>query len=282
MFGVLCFHVFVRLDRRIVRKSIENPRLTAPQIRQEVGAKAISNRTVQRRLVEAGLYGRRPAEKPWISEKNRKARMRFAKEHLYKAVDDWKHILWSDESKFNLVNSDGNYYVRRPVGKRFDPKYTKGTVKFGGGNIMVYGCCSWTGVGPIYRVSDKMDQFQYREILQNVMLPHAHRIFPQNWQLVHDNDPKHTAKTVKKWLSDNGVEVLAWPAQSPDLNITENLWFQVDKRLAGQKFRTPDLLFEAVKAAWESLPKQSLETLVESMPRRCKAVIDARGYSTKY
>uniref|UniRef100_A0A915E243 Uncharacterized protein n=1 Tax=Ditylenchus dipsaci TaxID=166011 RepID=A0A915E243_9BILA len=56
-------------------------------------------------------------------------RLSFAKEHQNWTVDQWKSVLWSDESKFNTIGSDGKGYVRRPVNKRFDPKYTKGTVK---------------------------------------------------------------------------------------------------------------------------------------------------------
>ena len=117
--------------------------MSAPQIRSETNAIEISNRTVQRRLTEKGLFGRRPAKKPWISKKNVLARMKFAVEHENWTIEDWKKVLWSDESKFNLWNNDGVGYVRRPVNQRFNPKYTTPTVKFGGGNIMVWGCFSW-------------------------------------------------------------------------------------------------------------------------------------------
>ena len=98
----------------------------------------------------------------------------------------------------------------------------------------------------------------------------------------HDNDPKHKAKTVSKWLGDNGIIVLMWPAQSPDLNPIENLWYEAERRLGGRKFKKEDDLFNAVKKAWAEIPKERLEKLVESMPSRCKAVIDANGYATKY
>ena len=90
-------------------------------------------------------------------------------------------MLWSDESKFNMISSDGKGYVRRPKNKRFAPKYTKGTVKFGGDNIMVWGCFSWHGLGPLRRVIGNMDRFQYRQILSETMLPHAATKMGPNW-----------------------------------------------------------------------------------------------------
>lgn len=231
---------------------------------------------------ESGLYGRKPAKKPFLKKQHVIARLEFAREHINKTVDDWKKYLFSDESKFNLISNDGRGYVRRPVNERFNKRYTIGTVKFGGGNIKVWSCFSWFGVGPLYQVVGNMDQLQYREILQNQMLPYAAEFMPNNWVFQHDNDPKHTARSVKNWLRENNIQVLKWPAQSPDLNPIEHLWNEVEKRLKGQKYSRPDDLFRAVNNIWNSLPQNLIQTLIESMPRRCRAVIDAKGFATKY
>ena len=49
----------------------------------------------------------------------------FANSHRDWTINDWNRVLWSDESKYNLKGPDGNLQVRRPKGKRLDPKYTR-------------------------------------------------------------------------------------------------------------------------------------------------------------
>ena len=39
---------------------------------------------------------------------------------------------------------------------------------------------------------------------------------------------------------------------------------------------------EALSKAWDALPESLSESLIESMPRRVKAYIEANGWHTKY
>ena len=98
---------------------------------------------------------------------------------------------------------------------------------------MVWGCMGWNGVGTLVEVQRKMNAEQYCQILEEAveesfenldMLP-GKRIFEQ------DNDPKHTSKKADKWFEDNGVEVLSWPPQSPDINPIEHLWVHVKRQM---------------------------------------------------
>jgi hypothetical protein len=87
---------------------------------------------------------------------------------------------------------------------------------------------------------------------------------------------------VKNWINSSDIQVLLWPAQSPDLNPIENLWGEIERALKGKEYKTKNGLFEAVQELWSNLPRAKIENLVKSMPRCCQAVLNARGYATKY
>lgn len=277
----------VQTDRLITRISLADPKKTARQIYNELIQDnglicSISTETVRRRLVENGLFGRRPVKKPLISKKNKQARIQFARDHINWTNINWNSVLFSDESKFMIFGSDGIKFVRRPVGKRFDPKYQLPTVKHGGGSIMVWGCFSKSGPGPIVRIDQIMDQYLYLDILNRHMLPYAEENMPLQWQFQQDNDPKHTARSVKRWFEAKNVNVMQWPSQSPDLNPIENLWDQIDRKIRKYNITNKDNLFEAIKLEWESLTEETCSKLVDSMQNRCQAVLLNKGFATKY
>jgi transposase len=148
---------------------------------------------------------------------------------------------------------------------------------------MVWGCFTYAGVGILHRINGIMKKEQYKYILQYKMIPSAQRLFAgNNWIFQQDNDPKHTARINKAYLLNKQVQTLDWPAQSPDLNPIENLWSQLDRDLKDRVCNTPDQLLEVLKGGWEALTLEYIQNLVDSMPRRCEAVIKANGRGTKY
>ena len=52
-------------------------------------------------------------------------------------VEQWRQILWTDVSKFNLKGLDGKRNVRRSVGEQLKQVCTIVTVKHGGGKGLV-------------------------------------------------------------------------------------------------------------------------------------------------
>ena len=79
---------------------------------------------------------------PLLSRRHRKERMDFAVSHKEWTLEDWKRVVWSDETKVNRLGSDGRKWVWKQVGEHLNDRLVEGTKKFGGGSIMVWGCMS--------------------------------------------------------------------------------------------------------------------------------------------
>ena len=133
-------------------------------------------------------------------------------------------VNFSDESKFSLFVSDGKKFVRRKNGERFSPHYVKKTVKFGLESVMVCGMISSAGVGPIVPFYGRINASVYKEFLSQHVLSHLCKGTVETPIFMQDNAPCHKAKTVLSFLEDEGIAVMKWPPQSPNMDPLENLW----------------------------------------------------------
>jgi transposase len=119
---------------------------------------------------------------------------------------------------------------------------------------------------------------------------------PRYWEpdliFMQDNASIHTSRAVRQWFRDMGIPLLDWPPYSPDLNLIEQVWFHLKKKvlelypeLEFATRKTEDDLLKLEQAlieAWDALPTSLFESLVKSMPRRVMACYKAKGWYTKY
>lgn len=99
-----------------------------------------------------------------------------------------------------------------------------------------------------------------------------------------DNDPKHTSRMARDWFQENNINVLPWPASSPDMNIIEHAWDALERRVRERPNlpRNLEELWVALSEEWVNLGLGVVGVLYESMPRRIVALKDAKGGHTKY
>ena len=92
--------------RFIIRKFVKNHCFSVAKVSAEFNEKfssSISPETVRRVLREVGLYGHSARKKFFVSAKNRKFRLSFAKSMINKPE---MYVLFADERKFNIFGSD--------------------------------------------------------------------------------------------------------------------------------------------------------------------------------
>ena len=91
----------------------------------------------------------------------------------------------------------------------------------------------WNGVGQLIEVEEKMYANQYCEILDEKVVESFEKLGIKKWQgyFQQDNDPKHTSWLATTWFSDSNIILIHWPAQSPDLNPIEPLWYHAKCKL---------------------------------------------------
>ena len=276
-----------RNDRILIRMCRENRRMTSQELQQQWSNQTgvqCSTRAVRGRLLDHGLRSYKAVKKPLINERQRLARRRWAQAHKNWTARNWKKILWSDESSFQLYLPPANVRVRRRPGEALSPACTVPTVKHGGGSIMVWGCMSAAGVHHLTVCDGTLNSAKYCAILETHMLPSACALFRrgQNWMFQQDNAPCHTSRSSRTWLQEHSIQVLEWPAQSPDMSPIENLWWIIKRSVSKRTPKNLEELKAAIQEEWDKITPQQCERLVGNMPARIRALLRANGRTTKY
>lgn len=147
----------------------------------------------------------------------------------------------------------------------------------------------WGGISALHRtqliiVDGTLTAARYRdEILTPVVLPFLEE-HGENMVFQQDNARPHTARIINEFFDDHDVRVLPWPSVSPDLSPIEHVWDEMERRLRRlpQQPSTLRQLRIALLRVWQDIPQTFHARLVNSMRRRCTAVIDANGGHTRY
>uniref|UniRef100_A0AAZ3PHI2 Tc1-like transposase DDE domain-containing protein n=1 Tax=Oncorhynchus tshawytscha TaxID=74940 RepID=A0AAZ3PHI2_ONCTS len=147
---------------------------------------------------------------------------------------------------------------------------------------------SWSGASQhhlteLVVIAGNLSVVWYRE---DILLPHVVPFLQAHPDrtLQHDTATSHTARSVHDFLQEKNVSVLPWPAMSPDLNPIEHVWDLLDQRMRARAIPPRNIceLAGALVEDWGSISQQALANLVQSMRRRCTAVLNTAGGHTRY
>ena len=184
-------------DQRTVLLADRQTFVTAEDIANQLKRErvVVSERTVRRRLNDAGAKYNKPISKPLLTEHHQETRLKWALTHQ---DIDWNQVIFSDETTICLNSVKG--LIWNLPGKKKVVRTVKYPIK-----MSVWGCFSSKGFGRIVCFRQNLDARFMCTIYKHDLLRTARKQFGRDstsWRLQEDDDPKHMSKLANNWKEE--------------------------------------------------------------------------------
>jgi transposase len=97
-----------------------------------------------------------------------------------------------------------------------------------------------------------------------------------------DNDSKHRSELTTLWKNEYEITSIDWPSNSPDLNPIENVWSILKNKVSKVKVNTKEEFIKCIENKWNEISQETINNIIDSMPKRIKEVINNEGDSINY
>lgn len=270
-----------RIGNAVTKLRQHGKLITANSVKKEVAIEA-SKSTYQRELRNRNMKYKRVTKKLPLTAAHKTARISMVELWISKEIS-FKTVIFTDEKRFRMDSPDNEMsWLDLDANDNSYPNRIKRQA--GGGGIMVFGLITYTGILKIWRVNGRQTGDHYLALLRDDVLPYLDSVFGgKNYVFQQDGARIHTCKKVLKFLKDENVEILPWPARSPDLSPIENIW----KAMADDVYQfgahvTLNSLWSAIESSVTTITIETIQKLYHSLPKRMTEVMRNNGDVIKY
>jgi transposase len=266
-------------EKAVVKKAKRGK--DSPQIAREMSEKLneqVSDRTIRRTIKRSGAKYLVIEEEEELNEDQISRRLNFA---LQRKNYDFKYGLFTDEKKFQLGGGAHKAWQ--------DPKNKKKRlVKRHQKKINVWGGIGYYFKTRLYFFEENLNAKLYRTILKKRLPPaECAQDCPDSkrdkWIFIQDNDPKHKAKATTLYLDEIAPDrVKDFPAKSPDFNIIEDIWSQMEEKIKLCNIKSIPQLKKKLTKVWNEITWATVRKSVNSIPKRLQSCVDKKGARTEY
>ena len=209
---------------------------------------------------------------PILNKKHIRERLQFAQANVN---TDWTKIIFTDEKKVGAF--------AKPNSKN-DVIYAVNAVDVPPAEIYphelslnVSGAVCYAGAIPVKIFKENLTGGLYANILQSHLIPECRKLMKTKFQVLNDGARTHLTKAVLGIHAAFGVQRFKIPANSPDINIQENVWSMLVQNMPARRPKTLSALREVIRDAWEKIPLTHIKNCIESMPSRIQRIIEMKG-----
>jgi hypothetical protein len=140
--------------------------------------------------------------------------------------------------------------------------------------VLVWGGISWYGRIGLHFHEGIVDSTTYQDCLDDAFIPAAHYKehlgMPKKGpnMLQQDGASCHFSKSTTMYMSSalgNGWDFTGkgdWPANSPDLNIIENMWAVLKNRVIKRQCTNMEDFVTAIEEEWWAIPQKFIQGLL--------------------
>ena len=217
---------FIDSDRRQKLGDITHSLNTV--LSQPVSPRTVS-RVIHDRLEMRACHARR---KPFLSEDHKKRRLAWSMVTIKHTMEEWMRVIWTDESSVVLGKESSAPLVWRRTHEAFDEKCILPSFKSGRSSVMIWGCIAYNRKGPLVVLpKDRRKGVDYVDLVLSKPLWDFYSILLEERGIVkvmEDGAPVHTCQVAKDFRNSHFLDIFPHPAQSPDMNPIEHVWYLIN------------------------------------------------------